>query len=89
MDSFSRESEHPAPEALREEDRRVRAFRFLTDLALQRLYVDRMSLREAWEIIARLRGVSERFFPGKAHVFDLVVRPRLERVIRERFFMCF
>jgi hypothetical protein len=86
MDSLSKEN--PASDAAREEDRRVRAFRFLTDLALQRLYLERMSLGEAREIVARLRSVSERFFPGKAHVFDLVVRPRLERVIRERFFIC-
>lgn len=68
-----------------EEERRLRAFRLLTDLTVQRLYVERMSLAEAWGIAAGLRNTAARFFPGKAHVFDLVIAPRMERVIKERF----
>jgi hypothetical protein len=71
--------------ALQDENRRIRHFRFLTDLTIQRLYVERMTLAEAWNIVANLRNVSENFFPGKVYVFDLVIAPRMERVIRERF----
>ncbi|GAB4387357.1 MAG: hypothetical protein Kow0025_00460 [Thermodesulfovibrionales bacterium] len=70
---------------LREEERRLRAFRFLTDLTHQRLCVERLSLGEAHGLVAGLRRTAEAFFPGRAHVFDLVIAPRLERVIRERF----
>ena len=80
-----KEKEHPSPEEIREEDRRLRSFRILTDLTFQRLHVERMSLAEARAAVEQLRTVSGRFFPGRVHVFDLVVRPRLERVINERF----
>jgi hypothetical protein len=71
---------------LKEENRRIRVFRFLTDLTLQRLSVERLSAAEAYGIVGGLRQVAEAFFPGKAGVFDLVIAPRLERVIDERFF---
>lgn len=69
-----------------EEARRLRTFRFLTDLTVQRLSVERLTLSEAYELIDELRRVSESFFPGKSSVFDLVISPRLNRVIDERFF---
>ena len=69
-----------------EEARRLRTFRFLTDLSVQRLYVERLTLAEAYALIDELRRVSESFFPGKSNVFDLVIKPRLNRVINERFF---
>jgi hypothetical protein len=71
--------------ALTDENRRIRHFRFLTDLTMQRLYVERITLAEAWNIVADLRKVAVNFFPSKGYVFDLVVAPRMERVIRERF----
>jgi hypothetical protein len=77
-------SKDTAP-SLRDEKRRIKLFRFLTDLTRQRLCVERITLSEAWNIVADLRKVSENFFPDKGHVFDLVIAPRMERVIRERF----
>jgi hypothetical protein len=80
-----KERERPSPEEIREEDRRIRYFRILTDLTLQRLHLERMSLADARATVEQLRAAAGRFFPGRVHVFDLVVRPRLERVIKERF----
>jgi hypothetical protein len=71
--------------AVNEEGRRIRVFRFLTDLTVQRLYQEPMTLPEAWSVVDQLRLTAERFFPGKRDVFDMVVFPRLERVIAERF----
>ena len=67
------------------ENRRIRAFRILTDLTLQRLCVERMTGVEAREAVDELRRVADSMFPGKEHVFDLVIAPRLDRVIAERF----
>ena len=68
-----------------EEDKRARTLRFLTDLTWQRLAVERMSLAEAREAVAGLRQIALRLFPGKGDVFDLVIAPRMERVIRQRW----
>ena len=67
------------------ENRRIRAFRILTDLTLQRLCVERMTGAQAREAVNELRRTAAHMFPGKEHVFDLVIAPRLDRVIVERF----
>ncbi len=69
----------------KEENRRIRIFRFLTDLTFQRLSIEKMTLMEAREAVGELRATAQRMFPGKLSVFDLVIAPRMERVIRERF----
>lgn len=71
--------------AVKEENRRIRVFRFLSNLTVQRLYQEDLTLTEAWRVVDELRSTAERFFPGKGYVFDMVVFPRLERVIVERF----
>lgn len=67
------------------ENRRIRALRIMTDLTLQRLCVERMTGVEAREAVNELREAAANLFPGKEHVFDLVIAPRLDRVIAERF----
>jgi hypothetical protein len=81
----SPETNAPRPEELLEEQRRIRVFRFLTDITLRELCIEPVTLYEAQAMVQKLRQKAEGFFPGKGHVFDLVVRPRLERVISERF----
>jgi len=70
---------------IKQENRRIKTFRFLTDLTFQRLCIEQMTANEAWGAIDELRIVAKRMFPGKSEVFDLVIAPRLERVIIERF----
>ncbi len=74
-----------SPEEIKQENRRIRALRMLTDLTLQRLCVETMTLVEAREAVLELRRVATNMFPGKGEVFDLVIAPRLDRVIMERF----
>lgn len=61
-------------------------FRLLADLTFQRLCIERITLDEANCMVAGLRRAAQGLFPGKGHVFDLVIAPRLERVIVERFY---
>ncbi len=70
---------------LKDENRRIRYFRILTDLTFQRLCVEKMTLPQARHNVDELGKVAERMFPGKQSVFELVIAPRMERVIRERF----
>ena len=72
----------------KEENRRIRYFRILTDLTYQRLCLENMTLSEAHRAVDELGRVAERMFPGKKSVFELVIAPRMERVIRERFGSC-
>jgi hypothetical protein len=72
--------------ALKDEERRLRTLRFLSDVTFQRLHLERMTLSEAHGAVEELRGAVLSLFPDKEHVFDLILRPRMERVIAERFF---
>ncbi len=72
-------------EEIKEENRKIRIFRFVSNLTMQRLYTESLSIEEAWEAVSQLRLVARNLFPGKGDVFDLVVAPRMERVINERF----
>jgi hypothetical protein len=47
--------------------------------------MERMSIFEAREAVFELRRAATNMFPGKGGVFDLVIAPRLDRVIMERF----
>ena len=70
---------------VKDESRRIRYLRILTDLTHQRLCIESMTHREAVESVLELRKAAGNMFPEKESVFDLVIAPRLERVIVERF----
>lgn len=73
-------------EALREENRRLRRLRFLVDLTLARLYQEpELSLLDALELTERCRDAALTLFPGKETAFDLIYRPRFERVLYARW----
>jgi hypothetical protein len=69
----------------RDEERRIRALRRLTDMVCDVLRQSPLSLAEALGLLRELRALAARMFPDRVHVFDLVLRPRLRRIIRERF----
>ena len=69
----------------KDENRRIRYLRIITDLTHHRLCVEAMTHTEAVASVLELRSAAGNMFPGKEGVFDLVIAPRLERVIMERF----
>jgi hypothetical protein len=73
-------------EALREENRRLRRLRLLVDLTLARLYQDPdLSLLDALKLTERCRDAALTLFPGKETAFELIYRPRFERVLYARW----
>lgn len=73
-------------EALEEENRRIRRLRLVADLTLQRLYTDPdLSLLEALTLIEKVRESALAMFPGKETAFELIYRPRFERVVAVRW----
>lgn len=73
-------------ELIQEEQRRARRMRFLVDLTTSTLYQDsRMTLEEARELIRKTRQAVLRLFPGKEQTFDLLLLPRFERILYERW----
>jgi hypothetical protein len=75
--------------ALNAEEKRIRRGRVLTDLTLVLIQTQpELTLDGAYALVDSLRRRMQRLFPGKESVFDLVIRPRLERAIRTRFRIC-
>jgi hypothetical protein len=73
-------------ESLRDEEQRVRRLRLLVDVTAQVLADDeKLTLCEALRLIEAARSASLRIFPDKGDTFELVIRPRLERIVLERF----
>ncbi len=71
---------------LREEEQRLRRLRLLVDVTAQVLAEDaNLTFCEALRLIDAARTASMRLFPDKEQTFDLVIRPRLERIVLERF----
>ena len=70
---------------LDEEDRRVRHARTLVQLALSVIAQTDMSLTDAEEMTAAVRGAVLRLFPGKELAFDIIYLPRFHRLLAERY----
>jgi hypothetical protein len=69
-----------------EENQRIRRFRVLVDLTRSVIYQDRsLTHSDARRMVIDLRRVASNLFPGKEGTFDLVLWPRFDRVLRERF----
>ncbi|HOM99619.1 MAG TPA: hypothetical protein PLM33_05115 [Acidobacteriota bacterium] len=73
-------------ELIREENRRLRRLRLETDLLVAVLYQDpRLDLSKARDLVRGFRSKVVRAFPGKDATFDLVLLPRFDRVLKERW----
>ena len=70
---------------VREENRKIRFLRFLVDVSLRSIQQDALSLEEAMQIVEDVKRAACNFFPGKEETFELIYRPRFDRVIQERF----
>ena len=68
-----------------EEDRRIRFLRFLVDFSLRSIQQDDLSLEEAMKVVEDAKRAACNLFPGKEETFELIYRPRFDRVIQERF----
>jgi hypothetical protein len=71
------------PEAVQREEAEMRLLTWLTDATVWRITVGPITRAEGEAVIARARERTLALFPDKAHVFDLVLRPRFERLLAE------
>ncbi len=70
---------------IREENRRIRYLRFLVDFSILSIQQDDLSLEEAQNLVEDVKKAACNLFPGKEETFELIYRPRFNRVIEERF----
>ena len=69
-----------------DEARRVRRFQLMMDLVMQVIAQDpKLTLEEASQMVADSRAAALAMFPGKELAYDLLYRPRFQRLMSERF----
>lgn len=74
------------PEELQDERRRMRRLQIMVNMVMSVIAQDlSLSVDEASEMVADTRRAALAMFPGKELAFDLIYRPRLQRLMRERF----
>ena len=64
---------------------KLRRLRRLVDTTAALLRQANLTLGEALRLAELARAEALRLFPDKAETYDLIYRPRFERLIRERF----
>lgn len=71
---------------LEEEDRKLRRLRIETDFLLAVIYQDgQLDVHSARRLIEGFRQRVLTDFPGKDFTFDLILLPRFDRALRERW----
>ncbi len=70
---------------IRGENRKLRYLRFLVDFSILSIQLDDLVLEEAQEMVENVKRAACSLFPGKEETFELIYRPRFNRVIGERF----
>jgi hypothetical protein len=69
-----------------DERHRLRRLQILMSMVMSVISQDaELTVEEAAEMAANTRRAAFAMFPGKELAFDLIYKPRLERLMRERF----
>jgi hypothetical protein len=76
------------PEELAEEQKLIRRMQMMMNMVMQVIAQDAsLTVDEASQMIADSRKAALTMFPGKELAYDLIWRPRFQRLMRERFRM--
>jgi hypothetical protein len=69
-----------------DESRRIRRLQIMMNLVMQVIAQDsKLTVEEASQMVADSRLAALAMFPGKDLAYDLLYRPRFQRLMRERF----
>jgi len=73
----------PAPD---DESRRLRRLQIMMNMVMSVISQDAdMSIEEASELAANAKRAALALFPDKEFAYDILYKPRLQRIIAERF----
>jgi hypothetical protein len=84
MNQDQSDSAHQAEQL--DEVHRIHRLQFMMNLVMQVIAQDtKLTFEEASQMVADSRSAALAMFPGKELAYDLLYRPRFERLMRERF----
>ena len=75
-----------SPEELKEESRKIRRLQIMIDMVMSVIAQDpKLRLEEATQMANDAKRAALAMFPDKELAFDLLYKPRLQRLLRERY----
>jgi hypothetical protein len=75
-----------SPAEIAEEHKLIRRLQMMMNLVMQTIVQDgSLTIDEASQMIADSRKAALAMFPGKELAYDIIWRPRFQRLMRERF----
>jgi len=78
----------PTEAEIQEENRRIRRLQLMMSLVTNVISQSNLPIEEASELIASTKRATLNLFPEKELAYDLIYRPRLQRLLREKYRIC-
>jgi|ERR1700733_8421699 hypothetical protein len=79
-------SSQQTPEELKEEQRKIRRLQMMMNMVMSVIGQDEsLTVDEAAEMVADSRRAALAMFPDKELAYNLIYKPRLQRLMRERY----
>lgn len=73
-------------EEIAEENRKIRRLQIMMSMVMAAIGQDpNLTIEEASELVAGAKRAALAMFPDKEFTYDLIYRPRLQRLMKERF----
>jgi hypothetical protein len=86
LSEASAEAVARSPEEQAEEQKLIRRLQMMMNMVMQVIAQDSsLTIDDAAQMIADSRKAALAMFPGKELAYDLIWRPRFQRLMRERF----
>jgi len=80
------EENRQSPQELQEEARKIRRLQIMMNMVMSVISQDPdLTVEEAAELAANTKRAALAMFPDKELAFDLIYKPRLQRLMNERY----
>ncbi len=86
MPSPERDDRSAKPNPNDDENRKIRRLQIMINMVMSVISQDAdLTVEEASEIVANAKRAALAMFPDKELAYDIIYKPRLQRLMRERF----
>ena len=85
-DNHREETPAQTEQSVEEENRKIRRLQMMMNMVMSVLSQDEdLTVEQASELVANSKKAALAMFPDKELAYDLIYRPRLQRLMNERF----
>jgi hypothetical protein len=78
--------QHQSHEELAEEGRKIRRLQMMISMVMSVIAQDPdLTIEQASEMVANAKRAALAMFPDKEFTYDIIYKPRLQRLMRERY----